>query len=148
MNIREILSIGIRIFAILLFLETISTTLSFLSMRDIARENTELLVVSGIYFVIACVAWKFPLTIAKKLTPSDVGEGATSISAFDLSRVGIALLSLNLIINSLWSVIPAIVMLKGGYDADPSMSYSGVFMLLFGFILLMNNRKIASLVLK
>ncbi|MDD1780356.1 GNAT family acetyltransferase [Enterovibrio sp. ZSDZ35] len=148
MNIRTILSVGLRIFALMLFLEAIFTTLSFLSVKDVARENVELLTVSGLYVLVAFITWKFPLTIAKKLTPNEVGDEKIGLSAFDLSRVGIALLALNVIINSLWSVIPAIVALKSDYMGNPPVAFSGVIMLVFGIILLLGNGNVARLVIR
>ncbi|EJC7061839.1 GNAT family acetyltransferase [Vibrio parahaemolyticus] len=144
MNVRTILSIGIRIFAVFLILEAVYTTLSFMTVKDIARENIGLLVVPVIYVVIAIIAWSFPFTIAKKLMPIEVNtEDVTSISAFDLARVGVALMALNLIINSAWSVIPAIISVSSHYGGDSTASLSSLIILAVGVSLLVGNRKVA-----
>ncbi|ENM5736202.1 GNAT family acetyltransferase [Vibrio mimicus] len=144
MNVRTILSIGIRVFAVFLILEAVYTTLSFMTVKDIARENIGLLVVPVIYVVIAIIAWSFPFTIAKKLMPIEVStEDVTSISAFDLARVGVALMALNLIINSAWSVIPAIISVSSHYGGDSKASLSSLMMLAVGVSLLVGNRRVA-----
>ncbi|EGU59000.1 acetyltransferase, GNAT family protein [Vibrio nigripulchritudo ATCC 27043] len=144
MNVKTILSIGIRIFAVFLILEAVYTTLSFMTAKDIARENMGLLVVPVIFVVIALIAWNFPLTIAKKLMPIEVDtKEVTSMSAYELARVGVALMALNLIINSAWSVIPAIIVVSSHYGGDSAASLSSLMMLVVGVSLLVGNRKVA-----
>lgn len=104
MALQLILATGIRLFAIWALLTSIEYflyTSTAMLMPKADQEFAAHFAIGVTYALIAVLLWLFPMHVARRMLPPKLDEYSVSLSAYDLARVGTALIGVWLIAKAL-----------------------------------------------
>ena len=108
MTAQQWVGLGVRLFAIALFYLTFQSVVSIpmaLAGSGVEQRVWFVYVIGALYFFVAIALWLFPMTVAHRIVPKTRDTPSLRTSAFDAARVGVALLGLWLLIQSVPSLV-------------------------------------------
>jgi len=116
MTPQHIVALGIRLFAVWLWLSSIrylsSVPLYIASTGDIAEKVYQAYLVAGAYLLAGLLLWFFPLATAHKLIPSARMDDKFKLDATSISKVGCALMGLWLLTKSIPGIVGTFITLS------------------------------------
>lgn len=159
MTAQQWVGLGVRLFAIWLLLSAIQFAVMIPVALKGAGEysNNASYFFAAVYAVAAVLLWVFPMAVANKLVPRTHAEGPLTGQAFDLARVGSAMLGLYFLASSgsrLVLFLLNTILFAGSASIYASMSSEGRLQLFvhgatvaIGLFLLLRSSSVARLVL-
>lgn len=125
MSKHQIIALGVRLFAIFLFVLSIDNLMTLLAWlgRDEAI-NVSAAIYSAIFativFLVCVLLWFFPMTIAGKLLPAEQGN-AVPVGLEGIAIIGFVLLGLWVLTNAIsdavyWGVMMRVASSYGGWQ--------------------------------
>ena len=158
MKAHHYVGIGIKLFAIWLFLCSIQNMTFFLeniiygTVQGMAASATKSALIYLPWLVMALILWNFPLSIAKKIVPSEAQVNPEPISASALLAVLIAAISIYFLYRSIMDGVYWATLLNlsegGVYASFSPENKASIFATFIEFLaaalLLFNSRKISA----
>lgn len=157
MKVHHYVGIGIKLFAIWLFLYSIPNMTFFLenilygTVQGMAASATKSGLIYIPWLVMAVILWNFPLSIAKKIVPPEAQVNPESISASSLLAVLITAISIYFLYRSIMDGVYWATFLNlsegGVYASFSPENKASIFATLIEFLaaalLFINSRKIS-----
>jgi hypothetical protein len=109
MTAQQLLGTGIRLFAVWLVLTSLAYFTSIpdalVASPEGSSATTMARLIGGVYVLVACLLWWFPMFVAHALLPRTRHTDKLSAQGQDLARVGCSLLGLWLLAKALPSLV-------------------------------------------
>jgi hypothetical protein len=107
MTPQQIIGVGIRLFAVMLALSTLTyiATIPHELAQSGSRYAGYAYLGVGVYLLAAALLWFFPMSIANRIVPRTRFENRISLQALEAARVGCSLIGLWLLAKTLPSVV-------------------------------------------